>query len=101
MLFRSLRLRLRCKEAGIASIKSENTRVAIRFAPQARLTPDAVRLLTFAFKGHKFTPDGVLVPLTGPKVMPQVEEIVAVLERALAQGKNGRKSSEGDLALTR
>ena len=62
-----LRLRLRCKEAGIASIKGEGTNVSIRFAPHVRLTPDAVKLLTFAFKNHRFTADGVIVPLTGPK----------------------------------
>src|SRR6185369_6235630 len=49
-----LRLRLRCKEAGIASIRAEGTNVAIRFAANARLTPEAVKLLTFAFKGHRF-----------------------------------------------
>ena len=29
------------------------------------------------------------MPLTGPKVMPQVEEMVATLESALSQVKNG------------
>jgi transcription-repair coupling factor (superfamily II helicase) len=86
-----LRLRLRCKEAGIAGIKGENTAIHIRFAPQVRLTQDAVKLLTFAFKNYRFTPDGVMVPLTGPKVMPQVEEMVSVLEKALAYGKSGKE----------
>ncbi len=89
-----LRLRLRCKEIGISSIKSEQANgrpsVAIKFAPHVRLTPDAIKLLTFAFKGHRFTADGVIVPLTGPKVMAQVEEMVKVLEQALAEGKNGK-----------
>lgn len=89
-----LRLRLRCKEAGIASIKAEGKNIAIRFAPHARLTPDAVKLLTYAFKGHRFTPDGVVVPLTGPKVMAQVEEMVTTLEKALAHGKNGGKPTD-------
>jgi transcription-repair coupling factor (superfamily II helicase) len=88
-----LRLRLRCKEAGISSIKSEQANIVIRFAGHVRLTPDAVKLLTFSFKGHRFTSDGVVVPLTGPKVMPQVEEIVTVLERALVEGRNGKKGA--------
>ncbi|HZP80359.1 MAG TPA: transcription-repair coupling factor [Chthonomonadaceae bacterium] len=90
-----LRLRLRCKEAGISSIKSERTNIAIRFAPYVRLTPDAIRLLTYAFKGHRFTADGVVVPLSGPKVMAQVEEMVSVLEKALSMGKNGKGARSG------
>ncbi len=90
-----LRLRLRCKEAGISSIKSEQANIVIRFAPHVRLTPDAVKLLTFAFKGHRFTADGVVVPLKGPKVMPQVEEMVTVLEKALVEGRNGKPVRPG------
>jgi transcription-repair coupling factor (superfamily II helicase) len=82
-----LRLRLRCKEIGIASIKIEGTNVSIRFMPNVRLTPQAVRLLTFAFKGHRFTPDGVMVPLKNPKVIPQVEAVMDVLARAFAESK--------------
>jgi transcription-repair coupling factor (superfamily II helicase) len=90
-----LRLRLRCKEAGIASIKGQGTNMSIRFAPSARLTPDAVKLLTFAFKGHRFTPDGVVVPITGTKVLQQAEETVVTLERALAHGKNAAQNGQG------
>ncbi len=90
-----LRLRLRCKDAGIASVKFDAPNVRVQFAPQTRLTPEAVKLLTFAFKGHKFTPDGVTVPLTGPKVLPQVEEILSALEKALAAGKD-KKGGNGN-----
>jgi len=93
-----LRLRLRCKALGIASIKGERTDVAIRFAPHVRLTPDAIKLLTFAFKNYRFTPDGVIVSLTGPKILVRVEEMVATLERALEQGKNGKKAGNGSNA---
>jgi len=92
-----LRLRLRCKEIGIASIRAEGTSVAIRFAPHVRLTPDAIKLLTYAFKGHRFLPDGVTIPLTGPKIMPQVEEMVKVLEQALASAKKPRTELDGAL----
>jgi len=87
-----LRLRLRCKEIGIASVKGERIDVTFKFAPSVRLTPDSLKLLAHAFKGHRFTADGVIVPLTSAKVMTQVEEIVAVLEQALAHGrdKNGK-----------
>ena len=88
-----LRLRLKCKGMGIASIKSERIDVQIRFAPNVRLTPDAVKLLTFAFRGQRFTPDGVIVPLTGPKVMVQVEEMLNVLAQALEHGKKPASGS--------
>ena len=90
-----LRLRLRCKDAGIASVKMDAPNVRIQFAPQTKLTPEAVRLLTFAFKGLKFTNDGVIVPLVGPKILPQVEEILSSLEKALASGKT-KKNGNGN-----
>jgi transcription-repair coupling factor (superfamily II helicase) len=90
-----LRLRLRCKAMGIASIKGERTDVIIRFAPHVRLTPDAIKLLTFAFKNYRFLPDGVTVALTGPKVLVQVEEMVVTLEKALEMSKESKKSGSG------
>ena len=86
-----LRMRLKCKEIGIASMRVEGANVSIRFAPSVRLTQDAVKLLTFAFKGNRFNADGVTLPLKGPKVMPQVEEMVSTLEKALSYGKNGNR----------
>src|SRR5688572_27259760 len=82
-----LRLRLRAKEAGIASIRGERRDISIRLAPHARLSSDAIRLLTFAFKNHRFTPDSVVGPLTSPKVLEEVEEMIGVVERALSHGK--------------
>ena len=82
-----LRLRLRCKEIGVVSVKGQGANIAIKFTPKVRLTPDAVRLLTFAFKGGRFTPDGVVIPLNSVKVLPQIEEMMQVLEKALAMGK--------------
>ena len=82
-----LRLRLRCKEIGVASVKGEGVNIAIKFTPRVRLSPDSVRLLTYAFKGGRFTSDGVVIPLSGVKVLPQIEEMMSVLEKALAAGK--------------
>lgn len=82
-----LRLRLKAKEAGIASVRGERRDVTIRLAPHARLSPDAIKLLTYAFKNHRFTADSVVVPLSSPKILEEVEEMVKVLERALQHGK--------------
>ncbi len=60
---------------------------SIKFTPKVRLSPDSVRLLTYAFKGGRFTSDGVVIPLNGVKVLPQIEEMMSVLEKALAAGK--------------
>jgi transcription-repair coupling factor (superfamily II helicase) len=90
-----LRMRLRCKELGIASIKGDTMNIHIRFSPTVRLTADAVKLLTHAFKGQRFTPDGVIVPIAGTKVLQQVEETIATLEQALAHGKNGGNGARG------
>ena len=90
-----LRMRLRCKEIGIAAIKGDITNIHIRFAPSVRLTADAVKLLAFAFKDQRFTADGVIVPITGTKVLQQAEETVATLESAFAHGKNGNAGRAG------
>jgi len=86
-----LRLRLKCKEMGILSVKSEGTTVTFRFAPNVRLVPDSIKLLTYVFKGLRFLPDGVSLPLQGAKVLEQTEEMVRVLEEALAHGKDKDK----------
>ena len=91
-----LRLRLRCKNMGIMSIKTEQTDVQMRFAPNVRLSVDAVKILTVAFKNYRFTPDGVVVPLTGPKVMQQVEDMLTVLAKALEHGKKPKNGNSGN-----
>ncbi len=98
-----LRLRLRCQEIGIAAVRGEAANIQIRFTPGVRLTPQAVQLLTAAFKNYRFTPDGVVIPLTGPKVLPQVEEMIATLEQAFAFGspdKNGAGKTTAGSART-
>lgn len=86
-----LRLRLRCKTMGILSVKSEGTNMAFRFAPNVRLTPEAIKLLTYVYKGLRFLPDGVNLPLKSATVLAQVEEMVTVLEKALQHGKEKTK----------
>jgi transcription-repair coupling factor (superfamily II helicase) len=88
-----LRMRLRCKVNGIASIKGDSMNIHIRFSPSVRLTADAVKLLTYAFKGQRFTPDGVIIPVTGTKVLQQMEETLDVLERAIAHGRDAANGS--------
>lgn len=93
-----LRLRLRCKDMGILSIKAEGTNAQIRFAPNVRLTQDAVKLLSHTFKGYRFTPDGVILPLTSAKIIAQMEDMLNLLTKALEHGKpqaNGSKSANG------
>lgn len=82
-----LRLRLRAKEAGIAAIRGEKREVTLRFAPHVRLTPEALRLLTHVFRHHRFTADSVVIGLTSPQVIREVEEMLDILERALKEGK--------------
>jgi transcription-repair coupling factor (superfamily II helicase) len=82
-----LRLRVRTKEAGIAAIRGERTEVVIRFGPDARLTPDAIRILTGLYKKHRFTGESVTFTLTSAKIMEEVEGMVEILERALQDSK--------------
>jgi transcription-repair coupling factor (superfamily II helicase) len=99
-----LRLRLRCQQAGVAAVRGEAAQISIKFGPGVRLTPQAVQLLTVAFKNYRFTPDGVQIALSGPKVLPQVEEMIATLEQAFAfraqdkGGGSGKAPSAATLA---
>lgn len=86
-----LRLRLRCKEVGIASVRGEGTTLQLRFAPHARLTPEAIRLLGFAFKGLRFTPDGATIPITYARLLSQVEEVMDVFAKAFAEGRGAKE----------
>ncbi len=79
-----LRLRLRCRDIGVASIKGEQLDVHIRFAPHVRLAPRAIQLLGTALRGMKFLQDGVVVPIKSTKVIDQIEETVEVIARALS-----------------
>ena len=93
-----LRLRLRCQQIGVAAVRGEAAQINIKFGPGVRLTPQAVQLLTVAFKNYRFTPDGVQIALTGPKVLPQVEEMIATLEQAFAFGKPDKGDVSGSSA---
>jgi|GEM_PF-6049367 len=77
---------------GILGVKSEGTTVTFRFAPNVRLVPDSIKLLTYVFKGLRFLPDGVSIPMASAKVLEQVEEMIRVLEEALAHGKDKQKA---------
>ena len=82
-----LRLRLRAKEAGIASVRGERTEVLIRFTPHARLSAEAIRLLTHLYKKHRFTGESVTFTLTSAKIMEEVENMVDLIGRALLDSK--------------
>ena len=76
---------------GVLGVKSEGTSITFRFALNVRLVPEAVKLLTYVFKGLRFLADGVSLPLQGAKVLEQTEEMVRVLEEALAHGRDKGK----------
>ncbi len=82
-----LRLRVQAKEAGIAAIRGERTEVVIRFAPQARLTAEAIRILTGLYKKHRLTSESATFTLTSAKIMEEVEGMVDILGRALKESK--------------
>ncbi|MCC6730767.1 MAG: transcription-repair coupling factor [Chthonomonadales bacterium] len=81
-----LRLRLRAREAGISAVRSERRDIILRFAPTVKLTAQAVRVLTHLYRDHRFTADSVVLGLPSSRVLEAVEEMLDVLERALAEG---------------
>jgi transcription-repair coupling factor (superfamily II helicase) len=90
-----LELRVKAHAAGIASVRAERKDVHIRFTSRARLTPQSVRLLTYMYKNHRFMADSVVFGLVSSNVMEEVEGIIDVLARALAEGENVKKDTVG------
>ncbi len=86
-----LRLRLKAKEVGVSSIRTERKEVCLRFNSRVRLTPNAIRLLSYMFKKHRFTGDSMIIPLSSPKVMEEIEEMLKILERAFKEGAPAEK----------
>lgn len=83
-----LRLRLRCAEVGIESIQTEARQVIITFKAGVALPKHAVRALAAAFKpaqGYSFEPGKVVMNIQTLKVLPQTEELVEYLDKALKE----------------
>jgi transcription-repair coupling factor (superfamily II helicase) len=87
-----LRLRLRAQGMGITSIRGEQKKVTIRFDTNHRFSSTALRLLTFAFKQHKFLPDQCVMQLGSAKVMEEVEQMLDVLDKAMRNEGVGGKT---------
>src|SRR5262249_13186541 len=85
-LLATLRLRLRCLEAGIGSVVAEKRRVAVRFQG-THLETDAIRRLSRQYMMHQFLPDVVYlaVPETPSRIMNLVEEMVEKIAAALPE----------------
>ncbi len=83
-----LRIRLLAKQAGISAVRHENACVSLRFAPGVRLTPRALNLLTQTFKGTRFTADSVILTLSSPRVVAEVEDLLRALGNALKDGSS-------------
>jgi len=92
-----LRLRLRALEIGIESITTDSNKIQIVFKKEIKLPPHTIKPLTAAFKpqGHSFTPERVVLNVVTSKMLPQVEEMVEILSRALHEKAPPRVSPGG------
>ena len=77
-----LQLRLRCQMNGITAMRGEGQEIHLRFNAKVRMTPDALKRITQSWKKLRFTGDSVIFSLTGPKLVEQAEQMLAVLENA-------------------
>lgn len=83
-----LRLRLRCAEIGIESLQTEARQVIVTFKAGVTLPRHAVRALAAAFKpsqGYQFEPSKVVMNIQTAKVLPQTEELVEYLDKAMKE----------------
>jgi transcription-repair coupling factor (superfamily II helicase) len=84
-----LRLRLRCQEIGIDNIATEGRKVIVTFARGTELPRHTLKPLAAAFKAQAYTfePSRVTLAILSAKVLPQVEEMVEILAKALVEPK--------------
>ena len=82
-----LRLRLRCQEVGISGISAEGRIVSILLEKDQPLPAWTLRPLNAAYKAKLLVFDNVRVqvPLNSSSVLPLIEEIVDVIEKARHQ----------------
>ena len=84
-----LRLRLRAKKIGLSGMRGEKNQVTVRFGPTVHLTAKAIRSLTHMFPTHRFLADSMVLGLSGKPVLGDIEEMIDVLEHALAPRRPG------------
>ncbi|MGC8863970.1 MAG: transcription-repair coupling factor, partial [Armatimonadota bacterium] len=82
-----IRLRLRCRELGIASIKTFRNQIRVDFGPGVRLDQDICRELAREHRRHWFEPDKLTINPSSPRIISEVEDMVEVLAHAFRKMK--------------
>ena len=74
-----IRLRLRSRELGIASITTIRNQIRVNFGPEARIDQDICRELARTHRRHWFEPDKLTINPSTPRIISEVEDMVEVL----------------------
>jgi len=82
-----IRLRLRCRELGIASIGTFRNQIRVNFSPDVRIDQDICRELARTHRRHWFEPDKLTINPSTPRVISEVEDMVEVLAGAFRRMK--------------
>lgn len=85
-----LGLRVWARRIGVSSIRGERTRITISFAGDVRLSQQSIEVLHKAFRGPEFRVNSVVLTMSSPNVLAEVEKMLAATERALSVGRAGR-----------
>lgn len=82
-----IRMRIRCRELGIASIGTFRNQIKVNFAPDVRIDNDICRELTKTHRRHWFEPDKLTINPSTPRIISEVEDLVEVLAGAFKKMK--------------
>ncbi|MCX8052687.1 MAG: transcription-repair coupling factor [Armatimonadetes bacterium] len=82
-----IRLRLRCRELGIESIKTVRNQIRVNFGPGVRIDQEICRELARHYRRHYFEPDKLTINPSSPRIISEVEDMVEVLAQAFKRMK--------------
>jgi transcription-repair coupling factor (superfamily II helicase) len=79
-LFRFVELKLRAGAMGVHTIARDGKKIAVKFAPQAKIDPNRLLLLLGENRDARFSPSGVLTIPAGPSAGQLLEGISGLLD---------------------
>ncbi|MGQ9454778.1 MAG: transcription-repair coupling factor [Armatimonadota bacterium] len=82
-----IRLRLRCRELGIESIRPVRNHIKVKFGAGVRLDLDMRRELAKQYPRHYWEADSLVINPSSPRILSEVEDMVEVLAQAFRRLK--------------
>jgi len=82
-----IRLRMRCRELGIAQINTFRNQIQVKFGPGVRIDQEMCRDLMKTHRRHWFEPEKLAINPSSHRIISEVEDMVEVLAKAFQKMK--------------